>query len=298
MDTLSKAKLAMDTVIRIKVVPGHHRLLQEAEERINRAFMVFRSIEQACSRFDVNSELMRACRETGRPVPISPRLFEPLKFALAMAEVTDGAFDPTVGLAQEELGFNRHYLTGETARSTADRLASFRDIVLNERDRTLFLRTPLVIDLGAVAKGFAIDLAASELKDFAGFMIDAGGDLYAGGLNERGELWQVGIRHPIYKHSCLQTLDISNQSICTSGGYERKSPLMKGVHHIIDPKSRRSPNEWISCSIIAPFAMMADAFSTAAFLMNAENGERLIEQAGISGIMMSSNFRIVNVGGI
>lgn len=295
---MKKTKLYMDTVVEIEVVTGTCKSKIEAEAKMNRAFEAFQKVEQACSRFSPDSELMQACRVIETPVSVSPLLFEPLKFALKLAEWTDGEFDPTVGKVMEEHGFNRHYLTGQSMESEAADSVTYRDIELNEHDRTLYLRKPLVIDLGAVAKGFAIDLAANELKEFEGFVVNAGGDLFAGGLNEWGYPWEIGIQHPERREQIIHTIRISNEAICTSGGYERKSATTPGIHHLIHPKTRKSPNDWISTSVIAPFAMLADAFSSASFLMGAENGKLLIEQADLKGILITPDLQIVRVGGI
>jgi thiamine biosynthesis lipoprotein len=292
---MKKTKLFMGTVVDIQVVTRKSK--DQTEAAIERAFEAFRKVEQACSRFSLDSELMEACRIIKTPVRISPFLFEPLKFALEVAKWTNGIFDPAVGKAIEELGFNQHYLTGETIQSSCSGSASFRDIILNDQDRTLYLRKPLVIDLGAAAKGFAIDLAAHELKEFEGFVVNAGGDLYAGGLDESGSKWSIGIQHPEYKEQIIQTVEISNEAVCTSGSYERKSELKAGMHHIIDPITKQSPVEWVSCSVIAPYAMMADAFSTAFFLLGLDRGRTLIEQVDLKGILITSDLQIYNVGG-
>jgi thiamine biosynthesis lipoprotein len=297
MENMRKTKLYMDTVVDIQVVPGKWKY-GEAEAKIDRAFEAFQKVEQACSRFSPDSELMEACQRIEIPVPVSHFLFEPLKFAWEMAEWTDGVFDPTVGKVMEEHGFNRHYLTGQSMETPAADSVTYRDIVLNEQDRTLYLRKPLVIDLGAVAKGFAIDLAANELKEFAGFVVNAGGDLFAGGVDEQGNPWKIGIQHPERSEEIIDAIELSNEAICTSGSYERKSAKVPGVHHLIHPKTRQSPDEWISCSVIAPFAMMADAFSTASFLLGAEAGKTLIEQADLRGILITTDLQIVRIGGI
>jgi len=287
----------MDTVVDIQVVTRKSEDYQ-TEAAIDRAFEAFRKVEHACSRFSMDSELMEACRQIKTPVQISPFLFEPLKFALEVAKWTNGLFDPAVGKAMEDMGFNQHYLTEEIIQSSLSGVATYRDIVLNEQDRTLYLRKPLVIDLGAVAKGFAIDLAAHELKEFEGFVVNAGGDLYAGGVDENGSKWRIGIQHPEHKEEIIQTLELSNEAVCTSGSYERKSALKAGMHHIIDPKTKQSPGEWISCSVIAPYAMMADAFSTASFLLGLDHGGTLLEQVDLKGILITSDLQIYRVGGI
>ncbi|WP_246294480.1 FAD:protein FMN transferase [Paenibacillus planticolens] len=285
----------MDTVVDIKVVTQQPKDVIEAA--IDRAFEAFRKVEHACSRFSLDSELMEACRQVQTPVKISPLLFEPLKFALEMAEWTNGLFDPAVGKAMEDHGFNQHYLTGETIQSLSSASATFRDIILNEQDRTLYLRKPLVIDLGGAAKGFAIDLAAQELKEFEGFVINAGGDLYAGGVDETGSKWKIGIQHPERQGEVIQTIEISNEAVCTSGSYERKSALRAGLHHIIDPMTKQSPGEWVSCSVIAPYAMLADAFSTASFLLDWDSGRTFIEQVELQAIFITSGLQIYQVGG-
>ncbi|TXK73867.1 FAD:protein FMN transferase [Paenibacillus sp. N3.4] len=293
---MNKKKLFMDTVVDIQVAT--RRTKDETESAIDRAFEAFRKVEQACSRFSPDSELMEACRLIKTPVQISPFLYEPLKFALEMAKWTHGIFDPTVGKVMEDHGFNQHYLTGETIQTLSADSATYRDILLNETDRTLYLRKKIVIDLGAVAKGFAIDLASYELAGFDGFVVNAGGDLFAGGVDENGKKWRVGIQHPTDKEQIIQMIEISNEAVCTSGSYERISSVQAGVHHIIEPKSKRSPNEWISCSIIAPFAMMADVFSTASFLLGPEGAKALLEQADLKGILITSDLQICRVGGI
>jgi len=293
---MRKTKLYMDTVVDIQVVTRESK--NHAEDQINRAFEAFYKVEQACSRFSQESELMMACRQIDTWVPVSPFIFEPLRFALEIAEWTDGLFDPTVGKTMEDYGFNRHYLTRRLIESFSANSATYRDIVLNEEKQTLLLKKPLVIDLGAVAKGFAIDLAAHELKGFDGFLVNAGGDLFAGGLDENGNPWKVGIQHPERKEHIIQTIEITNEAVCTSGSYERRSTKIAAMHHLIDPKSKISPNDWVSCSVIAPFAMMADAFSTAAFLMGLDGGQSLIKQAELKGILITSDLQITKIGDI
>jgi FAD:protein FMN transferase len=294
---MRKTKLFMDTVVDIQVVIREDTLKAEAEAKMDRAFEAFRKVEQACSRFSPESELMNASQVIGKPVQISPFLFEPLKFALEMAELTGGEFDPAIGKVMEEQGYNRHYLTREFSENPSAESVTYQDIVLDGEARTLYLNKPLVIDLGAVAKGFAIDLAANELKEFEGFVVNAGGDLFAGGVDWNGCPWKVGIQHPERKDQIIHVLEISNEAICTSGSYERKSVKRPGLHHIINPKTGQSPNDWVSSSVIAPFAMMADAFSTAVFLLGYEKGKELMEDVNLKGLFITPELQIVSVGG-
>lgn len=291
------AQLFMDTVVDIQVVEHVQMKKEDVEARIEAAFNAFRQVEDACSRFSPDSELMQATQKINEPVPISPYLFEPLRFALEMAKMTDGLFDPTIGKTLENYGFNKHYLTKEVTETTSDDTASYQDIVIDDVAKTLLIKKRMVIDLGAVAKGFAIDLAANELKGFEGFLINAGGDIYAGGFDYNGEKWKIGIQHPQCKDKVIDVVEVSNQSVCTSGSYERRSEKAEDVHHIINPMTKDSPNNWVSVSIIAPFAMMADSFSTVVFLSGDEDGKEIIEEVGIEGILINSELNIIKVGG-
>ena len=168
---------------------------------------------------------MQLIAQVGVAVPVSAILYEAVRFALAVAEESDGAFDPTVGYAMETRGFNREYRTGRTVKTALEPggSVSYRDVRLDPERKTITLLRPLILDLGAVAKGLAIDLAARELQPFENFAIDAGGDLYLGGCNPDGEPWSVGIRHPRRDNELIDSLRVSIEAVCTSGDYERRS---------------------------------------------------------------------------
>ena len=149
--------------------------------------------------------------------------------------------------------------------------------------RTITLLRPLTLDLGAVAKGLAVDTAARELEPFKDFAIDAGGDLYLGGLNAQGEPWSVGIRHPRHEGELIARLRVSNQAVCTSGDYERLTPgattAHRNEHHILDPRTGASPRGVASATVVASGAMLADALATAAFVLGPEDGIELLNRA-------------------
>ncbi|MGG5252783.1 FAD:protein FMN transferase [Neobacillus sp. SM06] len=293
---MRKTKLYMDTVVDINVVTTKSKVATEA--KINRAFEAFQKVEQACSRFNTESELMKASQYVGKPVKISPFLFEPLTFALEIAQLTNGLFDPTVGKIMEENGFNRQYLTGNFINSCSAETAHYLDIELDPKNLTMLVKKPLLIDLGAVAKGFAIDLAANELKEFEGFIVNAGGDLYAGGVNQKGEPWKIGIQHPYLKEKVIETIEVSDAAVCTSGSYERRNAMQPDVHHIVNPQTKFSPDEWVSSTVIAPFAMMADGFSTVSFLMAREKAKSFLEDLSLEGLLITPELELVKVGGI
>ena len=271
-----RKQIVMDTLVTITVVPPG------ADAAIERAFGWFHHIEECCTRFDPRSELMQLTSRVGVSVEVSAILFESVQFALTVAEETGGAFDPTIGHLMEQRGFNRDHRTGQTIRTTIDPVGhvSYRDVLLDSERRTIQLQRPLVLDLGAVAKGLAIDMAARELAPFRDFSIDAGGDLYLGGCNPEGEQWYVGIRHPRSNNDFVFELHASNQAVCTSGDYERG-------RHIIDPRTGAPAEAAASVTVLAPNAMLADALSTAAFVLGPKEGITLLERMRVNGLILT-----------
>ena len=282
----------MGTVVTVQVV-GHgedHQQTIHREETVERAFGWFRRIEECCTRFEPRSEVMQLAAKVGVPVPVSAMLFEAVQFALAVAAESNGAFDPTVGCAMESLGFNREYRTGQTVRTaleTGGPAISYRDVRLDAGRKTITLLRPLILDLGAVAKGLAIDLAARELRPFRNFAVDAGGDLYLAGCNPDGEPWSIGIRHPRRENELIDSLRVSNRAVCTSGDYERQSSAEDQGHHILDPRTGVSPHAAASVTVLAPTAMLADALATAAFVLGPDDGLRLLDRPGVDGLIFT-----------
>jgi thiamine biosynthesis lipoprotein len=273
----------MGTVVTIEVVD------EGSEDAVERAFGWFGEIERLCNRFDPQSELRQVAAQTGVARIASEILYTTLEFALAVAEETDGAFDPTVGHVMETRGFNRNYRTGHivSTRLESDEPVSFRDVQLDPVHRTVTLRRPLVLDLGAIAKGLAIDLAARELVPFENYAIDAGGDLYLAGRNGRGEPWSVGIHHPRRDREIIECLRVSDAAVCTSGDYERRGSGNDGGHHLMDPRSGRPAARAVSATVVAPTAMLADALATAAFVLGPDEGIRLLERHDVDGLLVS-----------
>jgi thiamine biosynthesis lipoprotein len=276
----------MGTLVTIQIVGSGSE--DSAHAALDRAFGWFHEIEARCSRFSERSELMQLTAQPGVAVPASAILYEAVQFALMVAEATGGAFDPTIGHRMHAHGFNREHRTGEIVRNlcTPDDDASYRDVQLDSDRRTIALRRPLTLDLGAVAKGLAVDMAARELHAFQDFAIDAGGDLYLGGSNERSAPWSVGIRHPRNEDELIACLRISNQAVCTSGDYERRAPGDRS-HHILDPHTGASAGAVASATVVAAGAMLADALATAVFVLGPAEGIQLLNRMGVDGLIVT-----------
>ena len=291
---ISRATVAMDTVVSATVVvPGEDVAGEDSaggqsgqiQGALERALAWFGVVEGVCSRFDAQSELRRVCATSGRAVPASTLLLELVRFGLRLARLTGGAFDPAVGGALAQRGFDRHYVTGErVAAPEGWQGATYRDVRAGARG-TITLRRPLLLDLNALAKGLAIDLAARELSQFADVCIEAGGDLYLRGRNEDGSPWRVGIQHPVEEDLVVHALTPGDGAVCTSGGYERRAPAGEG-HHLVDARTGRAVESLASVTVMAPTALVADGLATAAFLLGPRRGARLLEAEGVEGVFV------------
>lgn len=296
-ETFTRTAVFMDTHVSLTMIADS--TADQCEVSADRAFQWFRRVEECCSRFDPRSELMQLTAQSGVPVSVSPLLFDVARFALAVAHESGGAFDPTIGYTLESRGFNRNYLTGERIRTQLESTAScsYRDVLLDTRRHTITLLKPLILDLGAVAKGLAVDLAARELGELPGFAIDAGGDLFVGGRNARGEPWRVGIRHPRQHAELLATLRVSGAAVCTSGDYERESANGDGRCHIVDPRTGAPVSGIASVTVVAPTALLADALGTAAFVLGWARGIDWLERRGVEGMIVTSNLERYQTSG-
>ena len=300
-DVYVHSRVLMDTVISIQVI-GHGATAAKRAERaaqVDRAIGWFQAIESSCSRFDPTSELSQLSTRIGTSVRVSPLLFEAVRYALAVATETDGAFDPTIGALMTAHGFNRDYRTGQrvTTVPNAAGLVSFRDVMLDSAEHTITLSRPMLLDLGAVVKGLAIDLAARELQALGNFAIDAGGDLYLGGHNQDGEPWSVAIRHPRIPGVSIARLQVTDRAVCTSGDYERKSADDGDVHHLMDPRTGGSATSAISATVVASSAMVADALGTAAFVLGPGAGLDLLQRCGVEGLIVTPSLEPFSTSG-
>lgn len=279
----------MSTVVTVEVVERGRSDRAEIDRAIAAAFDWFDVVERTCSRFLETSEACRLSARVGAPVPVSELLFETVAFACATAAESGGAFDPTMGLDLAARGFNREHRSTDVVTHAADGPtgATYRDVVCDRATRCVTLLRPLLLDLGGVAKGLAVDLAARELAPFEHYAIDAGGDVFVAGRNVDDEPWAIGIRHPRSPGTLAETVRVSDAAVCTSGDYERRQPGANDGHHILDPRTRASVAGVASVSVRAPRAIVADALATAAFVMGPADGMAWIGRQGAEGLLFT-----------
>jgi thiamine biosynthesis lipoprotein len=289
----------MGTVVSVQLVDTR----TSAAERARTACDWFLTVERCCSRFDADSELSRLSRTVGRDVPVSPLLFELLHAACAVADASEGAFDPTMGQRMRARSHDRHFRTQQRQPETAsvaatpDTRATWRDIHLDRSSHIVRLTRALELDLGAIAKGFAVDLAARDLADCEHVCINAGGDLFARGQNAAGARWSAGIRDPHDATGLIARVELDGVALCTSGNYER---LADGASaHLLDPRAADDATgvalpALASVSVAAPTTMMADAFATAAFVLGVDHGRAFLEAHGADGLFVTASGNVLH----
>ncbi|MDB2330975.1 FAD:protein FMN transferase [Alteromonas sp.] len=258
----------------------------ETNEQGNKALsLVFDEMErvnQLMSPYIETSVLARVNRDaSAAPVVVDAVTYQVIKQAIEVSELTNGAFDITFA----SVGFMYDYRasTKPSEKVINEHLAAinYQHVQLDDESQSIFFSHPNVkIDLGGIAKGYAVDASIDALKKagIAHALVTAGGDTRLLG-DRRGRPWVVGIRDPRNEEKQAVKLPLENTAISTSGDYERFFEADgKRYHHILSPKTGKSVYEVQSVSIIGPISTMNDALSTSVFVLGVVDGMNLINR--------------------
>lgn len=280
---VEKTFVLMDTYVTIRVY-DHHRSHDEILSAIDKARQRMAAIESLTTTFSGNSEVIRINRGAERkPLTVSADLAKIVAQAQQVSDVSQGAFDITVQPLMELWGFGRaEHLRVPSRDSIALRLShvDFHKLHLDsqniEKDDA---RTE--IDLGGIAKGYAVDVA-TEVLERAGIsdaQVDAGGNLRTLVSPLTAGKRNVYIRHPRQHDAFYGRFPMDAGAVATSGDYERFF-FQDSVryHHILDPKTGYPAHKCVGATIQSPTAMLCDALSTAIFVMGPGKGMELIER--------------------
>lgn len=232
-----------------------------------------------------SSELYRAnAHAADAPVIISAEFAQLIETSRHYSHLTDDAFDITFASVGHLYDYRAGVAPDDAALAEAQAGQGMDNVVLTPGtgDQSValsFLHPRTRVDLGGIAKGYAIDQAVALLQshDVSHAYISLGGDSYVLG-NRRDRLWQVGIRHPRQDEAVAITLPLADVAVSTSGDYERFF-IRDGehVHHILSPDSGRPATALVSVTVLAPRAIDADALSTSIFVLGVEAGLAIAE---------------------
>jgi thiamine biosynthesis lipoprotein len=262
-----------------------------------RIFSRIQEIDRSMSAVLEDSAIMAINRNAGRaPAAVPPDLIEVLERARYYAELSRGAFDPTVGplVRLWGIGTENERIPDEAEIADALALVNWQDLIINKEQGTVFLRRQgMALDLGAIAKGYAADEAARLAREggVRRGILDLGGNiLVLGGRssvrnsgrrgNRQAEDWRIGVQDPLNERGAyIGVLPVQNKSVVTSGVYERYFEANgRRYHHILSTADGFPvDNGLLSVTIAADRSIDADGLSTAVFALGYEKGRTLIE---------------------
>jgi thiamine biosynthesis lipoprotein len=267
----------MGTIINVEL---WHEDADQAQALIAAVMQEMRRIDRLMSTYRPDSELSHVnIAATSTPVTVSKELHALIQRALAYSEITHGAFDITYASAGKYYDYRNGSKPTAAQLATALPAIDYHHVKLDGAGKTVAFTQPHVyIDLGGIAKGYAVDRGMEILTrgGVENALISAGGDSRVIG-KRWGRPWYIGIRNPRDKEEIISMIPLENAAISTSGDYERYFEE-NGVryHHILDPGTGKSSHGVHSTSIIGSSATDTDALSTSVFVLGVSAGLTLI----------------------
>jgi thiamine biosynthesis lipoprotein len=263
-----------------------------------------RHIDETMSTYKPTSEVSQVnARAADGPMHISKELFDLLTTARQYSEITDGAFDITYASVGYLYDFRKHVRPDDAEIARALPAINYRHVILDPANQTvLFSQKGVRIDLGGIAKGYAVDRGIDALKrlGYTRAYVGAGGDSRIIG-DRFGTPWMVGIRDPMKgEGNVIARIPLVDAAISTSGDYERFFEE-KGVryHHIIDPHTGHSASKVRSATVIGPYATRTDGLSKTAFVLGPEKALEIYNRLDdIDAIIVELDGTVVTTEGL
>jgi thiamine biosynthesis lipoprotein len=252
------------------------------EPAVRAALKEMARIERLMSRFLPGSDVARLNATCCRPVMVSPETFTVVEKALLFSRLSGGAFDITIA---------------------SENGAGHRDVLLDKEACRVSLRKPgMALDLGGIAKGYAVDRAVEVLQGMGvqDALVNAGGDIRVLGHRSPHKGWLIGVQHPRAQNSLLCQLPLANKAVATSGDYY-KCCFRRGHRqpHILDPRRGEPAQGSLTATVVADQTLVADALATAAFVLGPEEGINLIESLpGVEGLVVGGDGSIKTSSGL
>ncbi len=264
------------------------------EKYIRECFDILFAIEKRISAKIDDSEIGLVNQNAGKSaVKVSPETYALVKRAMEIEKLTEGAFNPLVGrvTALWNIGSGEEKVPSKEELAPLVEAVKRAEVVFDDSASTIYItEESAALDLGAIGKGYSSDILASYLKKkgVARAIINLGGNVYAVGSKGRGKLWNVGLRSPD-GDGIFATVATKEGAVVTSGAYERYF-VSDGVmyHHIIDPETGYPVDlDLLSASILSTDGTLADALSTAVFVLGRDRGIELIKRLGVNAVLLT-----------
>ena len=274
---------AMGTVFTVVAYGADGRQLAAV---VNEAFEEIDRIDAQMSNYKPQSELSAINRNAAtEQVLVEPQLFRLLEDSLRYGEETGGAFDITVGPLMRAWGFFRGQgrLPAKSEIGSALEKIGYQHVHLNPAARTIRFDTAgIEIDLGGIAKGYAVDRAVDILRSYGvtQALVSSGtSTIYALGAPPDDRAWRITIRDPYDAEKAGDVVFLKNFALSVSGNYEKFFELDGKIYsHILNPLTGRPVENMLSTAVLAPRATQADALSTAMFVLGVEGRCRYLSR--------------------
>jgi len=270
------SRRAMATDFQVYLNVGQHR---QGPDMALKALALVESLEDQMTVYREHSEVMEINRRAADgPVRVEARLFAVLELALRLHQETGGAFDITSGPLSKVWGFYRRQglFPEEAALQQALSRVGSESVELDSQEKTIrFLHRNIEINLNAIGKGYALDRCGELLREAGvdNFLIHGGQSsvLAAGSRMESGDSpggWTVAVRHPLKPNQRLVELQVRDRAVGTSGsGTQFFHHKGRRYGHVLDPRTGWPAEGVLSATVLAPTAALADAISTAFYVM-------------------------------
>ncbi|MBI2892810.1 MAG: FAD:protein FMN transferase [Deltaproteobacteria bacterium] len=297
---MRRSRALMGTIFEIMVVGRESRATEEA---IAGAFDEVARLEEMMSEWRPASQISKVNAAAGwSAVRVDAELMLVIQEGLRIARLSDGAFDISWAALRGLWNFNADDPRPPTraAARAAAKLVNWRDVIVDERARTVMLKRPgMAIGLGGIAKGYALDRAAEVLKarGLHDFIIYGGGQVLVSG-QKGGRPWRVGIQHPRRRDVYFAYFSPGAGSVSTSGDYEHY--FVKDTvryHHILDPTTGFPANASVAVTVVSPTGLAADAIDTALFILGPTKGMQLARRLGIEALFIDPAMRVTMTDG-
>jgi len=226
------------------------------------------------------------------PVKIEPELFDFLAECLRYSRASDGAFDITVGPLMKAWGFFRGEgrMPTEQELSEARRSVGYQHVILNVTDQTVYFdRAGVTLDLGGIAKGYAVDRAIELLKQngIKRALVSAGGStIYGLGAPPHKTGWEVKLQDPIASDKTALTVRLHNQGLSVSGSYEKFFEMNgRRYSHIMDPRTGRPVEGVLSVAVITDTGTAGDALDNVFYVQGIGWSKKALRNFTASKVM-------------
>lgn len=270
------------------------------KESVNDAFDALAQIDSLLSIYRKTSELSHVNSMYGLWHGVTHHFIKVATTARRIGEITGGAFDVTILPIMYHWGFYNCDPSSRNLRQMLE-LVDFKQLQVQEQ-KVRIASSGFGVDFGGIAKGYGLDRVAHVLRNhhIRCGLISAGGDVLAMGRPAPERLWRIGIRSPYHPNTLCATVDIEDEAVATSGGYENyKIKQGRRISHILSPQLGTSTDHVLSATIIAPDAMMADALATATYVMGIESSQRLLnDMPYVEGIWIDQHGQLICTRGI